>query len=197
MLKAPWYRPGRGAGNGIGDTRGSGCRSLLDAQAGCSRSRRGPIKLRGIHEAWRTSSSNVDEPACVADADGVGAVLCAELVEQIGDVELRGLGGSADLDGDLLVRQSLPYQMEHFSLAWSEALQLRQRAGQLAGHERGEIGAAGTDGAYRGGELVGARVLEEVALGAGAQSLQHQFVLSEAGDDDCPGGHLRGHARHA
>src|SRR5215217_3934488 len=120
---------------------------------------RGRCLLRGL-------MSDFDQSSRVADTNGVGAVLRAELVKQVSDVELGGLGAGADLGGDLLVRQPLPDEMEYFPLAGGESLLLPQRVGQFAGHEWGEIGAAGADRAHRGGELLGARVFEQVALGA-------------------------------
>ena len=67
-----------------------------------------------------SSQSDIEQAARVGDAHGIGPVLRAKLVQQIGDVILRGLGGGAQLDGDLLVGKPLADQVQNFPLAPGE-----------------------------------------------------------------------------
>jgi hypothetical protein len=82
--------------------------------------------VHALRSQFALVGSSVDVTVRVANAGGVGAVLRADLVEQVCGMELRGFGAGADLDNALLVCQPLSDETEHLPLAGSESLRLPQ-----------------------------------------------------------------------
>ncbi len=72
----------------------------------------------------------------VRDLGGLGAVGHAELAEDVGDVQARGLGADEQPLGDLPVRQPLADQLEHLGLAGGQAERGQRRRIALAALRR-------------------------------------------------------------
>ena len=99
----------------------------------------------------------------------------AELCEHVADMCLHGLLRQLELVGDALVRVAAADQDEHLALAGREPVERllpivgRERLDETGGDDRVEQRFAGMRGAYGPRDLVGLRVLQEVAGSARPQ----------------------------
>ena len=126
--------------------------------------------------------------------DGLGAVAGADLGEDVVDVALDRGGGDHEALGDLGVGQALGDQGQDLDLARGEVVgRVRGRGGGVDGGQdvvldRGvQRRLAAGDGSHGGADLVGARVLGQVAAGAGAQRAEHARVVGVGGQRDRAG----------
>ncbi len=121
-----------------------------------------------------------------AGADGFGSACGVEFLEEAGDVELGGVGGDPEAEGDLLVWEALGDELEDFALAGAEGTVVWIGGGGLVDDDK--AGGGGADGCGEGGAFGAAAELAEAgeAWGVdarGSDGDERELETARGGDD--------------